>query len=471
MLTLSVIFSFPLFAQVEINETTFPDPVFRAYVSESVDRDKDGKLSQTECEQVTYIAFSYKELYSLTGIEYFKNLTNITCMYTKLQDVDLSRNVKLTTVQFLGNELKSLDVSGLVELTSLACSRNKLRELDVSTNIKLEDLSCMSNLLKGLDVSKNERLRTYDVSDNRIERLSWGDLQNVSIFSVSNNPLTSVNLSELNLLKTGYLMFDNLGREVELTAENTFDLSQLPDFDVNLASHWQGGTVEGNILTFHQNVVTYRYATQYSGEYNVPAHIRFYLEADLNPVEKPEPEPEPEPTPAPAKVKVPEPVIVTTLKKDTKVALVCPNDTAKIYYGIGEDATPAIEYVDSILISEYTNLSAMAVIPGSDTSEILRAIFFVEEVSDPDPDPDPDPVQIEVADILSVSVYPNPSQGDFSVKIPQDAQVEIFDASGRTIFRKYKPVGTHSFHVNRSGLYMIKVSADGQQSTHRVVVQ
>ena len=35
-------------SQVEINETNFPDEIFRNYVSEHIDENKDGKLSSDD---------------------------------------------------------------------------------------------------------------------------------------------------------------------------------------------------------------------------------------------------------------------------------------------------------------------------------------------------------------------------------------------------------------------------------------
>ena len=42
-------------ADVEINDVNFPDENFRKYVSEKVDTDGNGKLSENEIERVVYM--------------------------------------------------------------------------------------------------------------------------------------------------------------------------------------------------------------------------------------------------------------------------------------------------------------------------------------------------------------------------------------------------------------------------------
>ena len=45
---------------VEINNTNFPDPVFRKYVEDNIDTEKDDKLSQAERDAVTKINIDKK---------------------------------------------------------------------------------------------------------------------------------------------------------------------------------------------------------------------------------------------------------------------------------------------------------------------------------------------------------------------------------------------------------------------------
>jgi len=180
----------------EINEETFPDPVFREYVLADVDKDSDGFLSQDEADRRTNLKLSvggtyysymkgdhedsvvyeydyglyqsvlnsdeYAGLYadwdtftlvekethekisSLKGIEYFTNLRTIYCSNHNLTEVDLTKNTKLTTVDLSHNDIETLDVSTLTALSDLNISCTKISTIDVSNCKNLRTLNCSS---------------------------------------------------------------------------------------------------------------------------------------------------------------------------------------------------------------------------------------------------------------------------------------------------------------------------------------
>ena len=67
-------------AQVEINETNFPDARFREFVSQnSIDTNGDGILSQAELNAVTVLEVCNKGIKDLTGIQYFTKLVTLRC--------------------------------------------------------------------------------------------------------------------------------------------------------------------------------------------------------------------------------------------------------------------------------------------------------------------------------------------------------------------------------------------------------
>ena len=109
-------------------EKAIVDPNLKAYVIEQFDTDKDGILSQEEADAVTELyARTYedgdqplKKITSLKGIEIFPNLTTLVAgnMET-LDDVDLTKNTKLTTVELTPNKgLTSINVTNMPALTS-----------------------------------------------------------------------------------------------------------------------------------------------------------------------------------------------------------------------------------------------------------------------------------------------------------------------------------------------------------------
>lgn len=85
-----------------INETNFPDPLFRSYVQENFDTNKDGVLSKPEADAVTkievdkdYDAPDSEKISSLKGIEYFSKLIKLSCYYNQLTTLDVSKNTEL----------------------------------------------------------------------------------------------------------------------------------------------------------------------------------------------------------------------------------------------------------------------------------------------------------------------------------------------------------------------------------------
>lgn len=120
---------------VKISSTTFPDPIFRAYVSSSsVDSDEDGYLSESELKFRKTMNLSNRNISSLEGIEYFTSLGWLTCQGNNLTDLDLSHNKELEVLNCSDNKLTAIDISNNKKLSQFLCSGNNLTSLDVSNN-------------------------------------------------------------------------------------------------------------------------------------------------------------------------------------------------------------------------------------------------------------------------------------------------------------------------------------------------
>lgn len=96
----------PAWADVEINDQTFPDEKFRSYVStKAIDSDRSGTLSDGEIASVTSLSVNGKSITDLAGIEYFTALTELKCYNNKLTALNLSKNKALTSVSCYNNNL------------------------------------------------------------------------------------------------------------------------------------------------------------------------------------------------------------------------------------------------------------------------------------------------------------------------------------------------------------------------------
>lgn len=210
-------------AGIKIDETSFPDTVWRQAVLDQVDKDGNGYLSDSEAA-ITSLQISgwvlNDEIKDLKGIEYFtsaeslyigdlgietmdlsalKNLKFLRAQGNKFTSVDLSANTMLTDVNIRGNKqmtsltlgsgvldiecdecaLTSLDVSVAPDMVSLICYGNNLISLDLTKNPKLEYLNCSENHLKELDLSQCSELAEvvsdYHIGDQTIELSAYAD--------------------------------------------------------------------------------------------------------------------------------------------------------------------------------------------------------------------------------------------------------------------------------------------------------
>ncbi|MGN1105190.1 MAG: hypothetical protein ACI4RH_00960 [Huintestinicola sp.] len=173
---------------VIINSTNFPDDIFREYISENFDTDKDGKLSEAELRPDSdgrlVIDVRRTKVSDLTGLKYFKNLTDLDCSGTYISELDVSRNTKLKNLKCGQSGIRGLDVTQNTELESLDCSNGywrlvveegeksaRLSTVDLSQNKKLKKLDLANAALTEIDVSHNPELVYLNVNLSYLERL------------------------------------------------------------------------------------------------------------------------------------------------------------------------------------------------------------------------------------------------------------------------------------------------------------
>ena len=222
---------------IKIDENTFPDENFRAYILKKIDKDGDGYLSETEIAETTSITCA--DISSLKGIEYFVNVQLIDCRGCNLTQLDVSENTALEVLYCSKNNLTQLDVSKNTALEDLLCSENNLTQLDVSKNTALEYLDCSENNLTQLDVSKNTELQDLDCSGNNLTQLDVSENaklcelkcynNNISQLDVSNKSNLRILACERNVQVTGYngtIIYPDSS-----TSENRLDEESLPIAD------------------------------------------------------------------------------------------------------------------------------------------------------------------------------------------------------------------------------------------------
>lgn len=193
---------------VAINETTFPDPIWRQVVTEFYDTNSDGILSADE-RNVTRMSvagmildvFDEEEpITDLKGIEHFTSLTSLNCGGIHLQTLDVSAITGLKTLSCQGNDLKTLNVDYNYNLETLICNANELTSLKVSLNTSLVKLHCYENKIASLDLSNLTRLQDFNCYSNELTSLNLTNCGVLANLHCSFNHLKSLDLSSNNLL-------------------------------------------------------------------------------------------------------------------------------------------------------------------------------------------------------------------------------------------------------------------------------
>ena len=253
-LALAVAFACPqlMMAQVKINDTNFPDDVFREYVTNNWDTNpQDGTLSKTEISSVTYAWLSNYGIEDFTGIENFTYLTELyvgsngglekldvsaltrltildasDCALTEINFAGLT---KLTTINLNNNQLEALDFTGLERLEYIDCNENRdLTSINVAGLNKLKSIGASSCLFKTIDVSGLESLESLSVNDNNeLEEINASGCKNLTGVSYDGEYVKSLNFEGCVKYTSSYY-----GNMSELTTLNLKGITGLTDLVV-----------------------------------------------------------------------------------------------------------------------------------------------------------------------------------------------------------------------------------------------
>ena len=168
----------------------FPDVNFRNRLTDLYPK---GYLTESDVSNRKTLYATSMNIKSLTGIEYFTELTSLY-LYNNpgLESLNLTKNKKLTTIDCSSCGLISLNVRELISLIYLDCSDNSISNLDLSTNTQLETLKAPNNDFSFINLSYNPKLKT----------LNCAGCTKLLTLSCRQQSLTSLNVSGCNALKT-----------------------------------------------------------------------------------------------------------------------------------------------------------------------------------------------------------------------------------------------------------------------------
>ena len=162
-------------ADVTIKSTNFPDAAFRSYLLSEY---PSGTITTAQLQARTTLEVNNKGISNMKGVEYFTELTRLSCYYNNLTTIDVSSNTKLIYLNVYRNKLTSitgLDNCTVLEqlylhynqLTSVSVNNHSaLRTLWVNQNPNLKTFYCWRNVLTNVDVTGCTSLKDLRCYEN-----------------------------------------------------------------------------------------------------------------------------------------------------------------------------------------------------------------------------------------------------------------------------------------------------------------
>lgn len=247
--------------EIAINAVNFPDENFREYL-EQFDDDRNGFLSAAERGVVSTIDVQGKGIRSVKGVEFFRDLRNLSCENNAIPVINVSANTRLEYLDCSGNNLAVLDVRNNRSLTSLYCHDNRITGLDLRENTALNMLNCSRNLLKELNLVQNTQLSSVICDGNRLRVLDLSSCRKLENISCASNRLCSLDLTGLAGTDIS-LSADKNRCYIGTPANGKYNLSALSAYGFNRenAYFWAGASEKKNELSeITSDQITYSYS-------------------------------------------------------------------------------------------------------------------------------------------------------------------------------------------------------------------
>ena len=224
--------------RVLLNKTNFPDDTFRIFIRNSQTLNPDGNdfLTADEINNITALDVSGMNISNLQGIEFFPELTTLSCNLTNITALDVSaltalenlscayctsltslnlyydytygysHNTVMKTLNVSGTKLTELNLDNFWHLENFSCSGcTSLKRLSMKNNDALETLTIRGmygSELEYLDISASLKLKTIDCSNNQLTELKVLYCHSLETLDCSNNQLTELSTFRCYSLET-----------------------------------------------------------------------------------------------------------------------------------------------------------------------------------------------------------------------------------------------------------------------------
>lgn len=391
-----------------------------------IDTDGDGEICESEAQAYTgSIHLAFQGISDLTGIEAFTAVTELNCVHNNLTNLDVSANTALIRLECFNNQLTSLNVAnGNNNLMSTMAAHNN------------PNLTCIQH-----DAGYTPEPYTGGEGWMKDATASWSENCNSSCANIVNIPDANFKGALLQhgtgglFAGTGVIDTDGDGEICETEAQAYTGSIFLPGIGVSDLTGIEAFTsltvldCPSNLLT-NIDLSSNTALTWVSCRNNqltsldVSANTALtYLECNGNNLTS-------------LNVANGNNSNITTMKSESNPSLTC------IQHDSGFDPTTNSGWTKDATASWSENCGTAGL--------------------------------EDFESALNISIYPNPTNGDFSIDLGRNIEqleIHISDVSGKIVYAKsYENSQEVTLNLNESpGLYFVTILADGVQSKYKLI--
>ncbi len=463
---------------------SIPDAYFEDYL-ESIGAGNginfDGLADATEVAALTSVDLNgLGTVENLSGIEFFTSLTylnvsgniiesvdlssNTLLFYLDVSDnsltsLDVSNNTKLGSLIVSNNNLTSLDVTELIDLETLRCNSNQLSELNVTENTLLTELSCNFNSLVNLNLFSNTNLEQLYVESNSLEYLDLSQNTSLTTITVILNSLIGLNIKNGNntaISNASFAAFDNPSlsciqvddvnysnsnwAQIDMSSSYSENCTPVNDdcsfpIPITLGQDTPGNTVSASAGVNNPNCAQsgiVLFDVWYQVEAPASGSIVLNLSAQ------------------PLKAKI---AIYNSCTDPQPFA--CDEDTLSV-----DNLTPGQTYYIQVWLEAISGGRIVT----TETGGFILNVEDAEVLSTSD---------IET-ESLNLSMYPNPTDGDVTIKLANNEiikNIEIYSLTGKKVLETKNEETLINVHQLSKGIYLVKVLGNRKTYVKKLIVK
>ena len=227
--------------EVDKNQiVNIPDKNVREVLLKELGLEEEDNITISQLETITKLNLNLNgiKVFDLTGLEYCKNLIELTCRWGSVSDLTPLKNlVKLEKIVLGSNKISDISVlKNLVNLKKLYIGNNDISDISALKDlVNLEDLVLCDNKISDVSVLKNLiNLESLNLDNNNISDISaLKDLVNLKWLYLSDNNIIDISPIANATKLTGFWAWNNKINDIS-ALENLINLQDVLLFNNNI---------------------------------------------------------------------------------------------------------------------------------------------------------------------------------------------------------------------------------------------